>query len=146
MIMKCYVINSGNVSSEIFDNEAVIVNFVTGKYFGITGSGPDIWRMFENPCSIELLTERLGIEYDAISQDQINNIKDFVNLLVKEDLLISTLEPAQVSHEPPAGNRKKYADPVLEIYDDLQELIVLDPVHDADPERGWPAQQRMIKP
>jgi hypothetical protein len=34
-----------------------------------------------------------------------------------------------------------WSSPVLSIYDDMQDLLLLDPIHDVD-ESGWPA----IKP
>lgn len=143
--MKYYVINSGNVSSEVFDNEAVVVNFVTGKYFGMSGSAPFIWRMFENPCSTEQVMDVLNGN-TPITVDQVNALNAFIDVLVKEELLIDIDGPADTEPGAHVTHPGEYADPILEIYEDLQELIVLDPVHDADPERGWPAQQRMIKP
>ena len=144
--MKHYMINASDVSSEVFDNEAVVVNFVTGKYFGMSGAGPYIWRMFEKPCNLEQVTELLKSGYAGITENQVKKLAAFVESLVKEGLLTDIDEPVEISSNLPADRPGEYADPVLEIYDDLQELIVLDPIHDADPERGWPAQQRMIKP
>jgi hypothetical protein len=33
--------------------------------------------------------------------------------------------------------KKPFTDPVIEIYTDLQDLLLLDPIHDVD-DRGWP--------
>ena len=144
--MEKYCINFKEVSSESFENEAVVVNFMTGKYFGMTGSGPVIWEAFETPASQEDVITLLEQNYPGISKDQVNEVICFIHDLLQEKLLVtaeSGCNGTPVKLQPDdAGD---FLSPKLEIYDDLQELIILDPIHDADPERGWPAQQRMIK-
>jgi hypothetical protein len=36
------------------------------------------------------------------------------------------------------GDRQDYSDPAFEKYDDMADLILLDPVHEIDQEKGWP--------
>lgn len=144
--MEYFVINSSHISCEIFDKEAVVVNFITGKYFGITGSGPDIWRIFENPCTVEQLTGLLKSAYTDIKDEQISDVTAFIDSLLKEGLLIAVDKCEDISINLPVDITGKFLEPVLDVYDDLQELIVLDPVHEIDPERGWPAQQTLIEP
>lgn len=146
--MQKYVINTAHVSSEIFGEEAVVVNFMTGKYFGMTGSAPEIWKLFESPVSCDdIMTVCSGT--NGVSDNIRQQIQDFIDILIREDLIIdagnSGLEntPAEMLTINPELLQRP---PAIEVFDDLQELIVLDPIHDADPERGWPAQQRMIKP
>ena len=128
--MKYLVVNSSHVSFEIFDKEAVVVNFITGKYFGITGSGPDIWRVFENPCTIEQLTGLLKSVYTNITDRQIKNVIAFIDSLVKERLLVTVDKCENISIKLSVDITGEFLEPAIDIYDDLQELIVLDPVHD----------------
>jgi len=145
--MQRYVINSAHVSSEIFGEEAVVVNFMTGKYFGMTGSAPVIWRLFETPVSRDDVIDAI-IGLNGQTDEIIGHVQSFIDLLLHEMLIID----AGISNTDNKQQRITTIDseslqvPVLEIYDDLQELIVLDPVHDADPERGWPVQQNLPKP
>ena len=147
--MEKYLINHNQVSGEIFDNEAVVVNFMTGKYFGMSGSGPEIWKYFESPVSEKDVIAILTENYSEITDEQIQEVKDFFCALLNEQLIITVDKEVcnQVPAKPDTGSGEKiFKSPKLEIYNDLQELIILDPIHDADPERGWPAQQRMLKP
>lgn len=88
--------------------------------------------------------------YSEMPDIPVQEIEYFFNALINEKLIVEydsdkdryATNPVQ----PGNNNSRNYEAPKLEIYDDLQELIILDPIHDADPERGWPAQQRMIKP
>jgi hypothetical protein len=38
------------------------------------------------------------------------------------------------------GSRKTWQAPELSIYEDMQDLLQLDPIHDVD-ETGWPARK-----
>lgn len=145
--MQRFVINTAHVSSEIFGEEAVVVNFMTGKYFGMTGSAPVIWQLFETPITRDDVIDKLtGLK--GQTNEFIEHVQSFIDVLLQENLIIdsgiSNFDKLQsitvtIDHDD-------LQIPVLEIYDDLQELIVLDPVHDADPERGWPVQQNIPKP
>lgn len=146
--MQKLVINTEQVSSEIFGEEAVVVNFMTGKYFGMTGSAPVIWQLFETPVTRDDVINSLkGLH--GKTDELIEQVKTFIDVLLQENLIIYAGElPGENSHSKAIILNPDILKlpPVIEIFDDLQELIVLDPIHDADPERGWPAQQRMIKP
>ena len=145
--MEKYCINFKEVSSESFENEAVVVNFMTGKYFGMTGSGPKIWAIFETPASQQDVITRLRENYPDISEEQVKEATSFIDALLQEKLLVVAETgcngtPVKNLFDGAEGD---FQLPKLEIYEDLQELIILDPIHDADPERGWPTQQGMIK-
>ena len=58
--------------------------------------------------------------------------------LVKENMLrLRTKEPETVAEvKVPASS--KYQGFLFEKHSDLDELLVLDPIHDVDPEKGWP--------
>jgi len=146
--MQKFVINTAHVSSEIFGEEAVIVNFMTGKYFGMTGSAPVIWKLFESPVSHDdVMASFSGL--NGLSNEIKQQMQTFMDILLQENLIVDAGESDTGNPEPEAISLNSdvlQIPPIIEIFDDLQELIVLDPIHDADPEHGWPAQQRMIKP
>lgn len=141
--MHGFVINSAHVTSEIFGEEAVVVNFVTGKYFAMSGSGPAIWKLFESPISADEVIDEFR-KLDGMTATELDQVRDFINALQREKLIVETDDSS--SQYASAGNitvaAGGFQTPVLEIHDDLQELIVLDPIHDADPERGWPVTRR----
>jgi hypothetical protein len=145
--MQRFVINTAHVSSEIFGDEAVVVNFMTGKYFGMTGSAPVIWKLFETPVSYDDVTGMLD-GLNGQTEEIIGQVKTFIDTLLQENLVIDAgvTNPDNTQSTTVKIDTDKWQAPILEIYDDLQELIVLDPIHDADPERGWPVQQNMPKP
>jgi hypothetical protein len=57
--------------------------------------------------------------------------------LAAEDL-ISPTESAGSAATPGPGTRAPYAAPTLQKHTDMQDLLLLDPIHEVD-ETGWPS-------
>ena len=60
--------------------------------------------------------------------------------LLKENLIVPAPEGRSGMSESidSGGDRLLFSDPVFEKYDDMADLILLDPVHEIDQEEGWP--------
>ena len=62
-----------------------------------------------------------------------------VETVQQENLIVPTDEPRTRSVSLASeGERQGYSDPAFEKYDDMADLILLDPVHEIDQEKGWP--------
>ena len=137
-----YVVDHANISSEDFDGETVCVNFATGTYFGLGGAAGPILAFFAFPHTedeaLDFVARHYGVEIAQVRDE----VKPFIGELIGQKLLIAddgreTAEEEPQSMKPSSG----YEAPRLEIHTDLQELIMLDPVHEADPEHGWPLRR-----
>jgi len=53
-------------------------------------------------------------------------------------ILIKDLHSENEIFVPEYQVKLVFTNPTLEIYDDLQAMIMLDPVHDVDIQKGWP--------
>lgn len=58
------VVISKSVSTSEIDNEKVMIDFETGKYFMIKGVGNDIWEKIQTEISVNDLVASLLAEYD----------------------------------------------------------------------------------
>jgi hypothetical protein len=68
------------------------------------------------------------------------SLKELLTILQKEGLVEVTSTKRTVSKSPQpisTGEKLKFVSPVLEKFSDLQELLLLDPIHEVD-EEGWP--------
>ncbi len=141
--MTYLLLDEHKVSSEDFDGEMVAVNFSTGKYYGMKGCAHDVWRMLTAPVSADEITTGICDIYGTEKSEVQDAIATFIDILRSEDVLIETGErPANGQAGSSTGlSGLAYEAPELEIYSDLQELIMLDPVHEADPEQGWPLRR-----
>ena len=127
-------INAPGVIHEAIDGEVVIVNVDKGLYFSSDGVGAKLWSLIAEGESVESLIKWTGETYNAPSDD----IEAFVSQLTENELvtpvdIAPTVEPAAAPSPTPAS----YTKPELNVYSDMEELLLLDPIHDAT-EEGWP--------
>jgi Coenzyme PQQ synthesis protein D (PqqD) len=85
--------------------------------------------------AVDALTSHFATDRATLAAD----LERFARELVAEDLVAETdvAEPRGVATLSATGS--PYEPPVLEKYTDMQELLALDPVHDVEVARGWPA-------
>jgi hypothetical protein len=63
----------------------------------------------------------------------------FLGELVEAGLLVAgEAEPDPMPAPAPVDRPAPWAAPALETFTDMQELILLDPVHEVEPGQGWP--------
>jgi hypothetical protein len=134
---KCFQINSPQVIREFFDDEAVIVNLEQGIYYSIDPIGAMIWGLIEQGASSTQIVENLSQTFTP-STDIEKDIEEFIDLLLAEELIAATDNAPLTSFDSISkDNKLNYSKPTLNKYTDMQELLLLDPIHEVDGE-GWP--------
>jgi Coenzyme PQQ synthesis protein D (PqqD) len=133
------VANKPTVISETIEGETIIIHLGTGTYYSLEGSGADVWSALESSATAQEIAERLAAQYDVESDAALSAVESVLTDLSTEELVrqadgerVSVLEPAA-----PVAEREEFMPPKLARYTDMQDIILLDPVHEVD-ERGWP--------
>jgi hypothetical protein len=135
------------VVSEKYENEVLIINLDTGTYYSLTGASPRLWELLQNGESLEAIL-RVFVEESNEEADPIRPaVIEFIVRLLAEKLIVtdSTMDPFDpyaeliVTSDPGVEG----AAPVfgLQIFTDMQDLLLLDPIHDVESE-GWPVARR----
>jgi hypothetical protein len=126
-------INGPSVIFDVQGNEAVIIDLTTGRYFRLDGPSTALWQQFVAPSSpakvLDTCTtpEALRPVLDGIVADLIGR---------------GLLRVANGTHEQ--ANAAVNATPwqfngfTLEEFTDLEDILGLDPIHEVDPDKGWP--------
>lgn len=135
-------INTPNVVGEEFEGEVVVVNLESGFYFSLMGSAKEIWNNLAqasaSPASIVAALER-GL--DCSGHDVASIVPPFLIEMVNLELLVFDERentPGSVAPErSEAETRQLFEAPRVETFNDLQDILLLDPIHDVD-EAGWP--------
>ena len=125
-------INTPQVISEIFDEEAVVAHLSNGVYYHITGAGVPIWQWIGQGLPEEQIAT---FAKQTFAEPDLAAITAFLAELEKEELLKRTNESA-----PNGGSVSQpipFAPPVMQRFTDMQELLLLDPIHEVNDE-GWP--------
>lgn len=127
--MQQYDTNKPGLASELFDGEMVIADYVSGLYYSISKTGTLIWQALGAGYTVDEIAEKLGAGVGPL-------VSGFVARLAEEGLIA----PRAASPERGAWPEFSGADiekPSIERFEDLKELLLLDPVHDVD-QQGWP--------
>ncbi|NEP19643.1 MAG: PqqD family protein [Leptolyngbya sp. SIO4C1] len=147
--MARYQLNSQHVAQECIDDEVVIIHLDNGNYFNLEGSGAEIWTAIIAGAAVEDVVTALSEVYEASPAQTTESVHNLISHLVAEDLIIELTET--VEQRPPSisqlvqtmrnGNvdsKAAFTPPALQKYQDMQDLLLLDPLHDVDESAGWP--------
>ena len=139
---KYFRINHPNVIHETIDKEVVIVNLDSGNYYSLENIGADIWESINLKASLDDIVGVISLKYEGDQNSVIDGIDHFISQLLEEEL-IGTQEPKEPQTKsitnPSVKSEEKspFTGPVLNKYSDMQDLLLLDPIHEVD-EQGWP--------
>ena len=124
-----------DVIDEVFDGEAVLVHLRTGYYYALSPTGTAFWRLLAPGRSPAAVATAVA---GATGRDEAEALAAFAAKLVAEELAVPATAPAA---EPAAEELAALpaGEPTLQRFDDMQDLLMLDPIHDLDLDRdGWP--------
>lgn len=146
---RSYSINAPSVVAEIIDGEAVIMDLRSGRYFSAQDVGSRLWEWIEQGRSRAEMLRLLSAEYDAEPTALASGVDAFIGELVRHELVMESPaatngHPIATPDETPTG-RAEFAPPVLHVYTDMRDLLLLDPIHEVD-EGGWPLQKGQAPP
>ena len=130
-------LNSSRISCERLDGEMVIISFETGKYFNSNGAAADILYLIENSVDRSLWGQILGTQFSEFEESS-SGIAEFLGLLLEEKIVLESSEVVVTTIDLPTDyQRGAWQKPALLVFDDLADLLLIDPIHDTSLE-GWP--------
>jgi len=128
-----YTTSSVGIIHELLNDEVIIADLNDGIYYSIRGSGILIWQLLLAGHTLPSIESLFSEKYGTIP-----TLAPFLHRLLEEKLLISA-ENASPSL-PSLTWAKTFFPPELERYDEMSDLLKLDPIHEVD-ELGWPAKR-----
>lgn len=131
-------INSPEVISETIQGETIVINLTTGTYYSLPGSGAEIWEAVAAAATVDEIGEVLQARYDASAEEITIGVAELMEELLAEQLITaSDATTSDVTAGEPLDPKLPFQKPALGKYTDMQDLVLLDPVHEVD-DRGWP--------
>jgi hypothetical protein len=135
-------LNAPNVIAETIEGETILVDLRTGNYYSIQGSGSQIWGGLAHGATLMQVTEAIAQAFSVGDDDARQAVASLSEQLEREGLIVPLEDDAAAAGTPlqlEAGGAA-FTPPVVEKYTDMQDLVLLDPVHEVDA-RGWPHGQ-----
>jgi len=128
--MAEYAIRAPHVVHETLDGEVIAIDFDSGRYYSLRGPAEAVWSALAAGEAQTAEAVAAVVRRRHPGDGEPGPVATFLDLLVEEDLL--------VRRGPPAGTPGAALGALaFERYADMEELILLDPVHDVS-EAGWP--------
>ena len=137
-----YRVNRPHVISEMIDGETVRIDLRNGSYFSLDTTGAAVWRGIEADAPIAAIATAIAAAQDAALPDFEADVDRLAAQLLAADLIVPADGDPAAAGTFDAGT-PPYRTPALETFTDMQDLLLLDPVHDVDT-RGWPHQPEQL--
>lgn len=142
--MPIYQLNTPQVVQETIEGEVVIVNMNNGAYYSTQNLGTVIWqRVLDGHSTAEIIAE-IASHYPAEALETITrDVAYTIDSFEKEGLILpddtSTASQGEASSAPVWP--EAYQMPEITKYVDMQNILLLDPIHEIDTQSGWPHQE-----
>jgi len=137
-----YKVNHPKVISETIDGETIIINLENGNYYRLDEVGSDMWDTLQGCGSVSRVVSHVVSNYKENGYKIKECVHQFVEKLKKENLIVPSNSMGASSDGLSKGTvandgKKPFSIPHLEKYEDMQALLLADPIHEVD-ETGWP--------
>ncbi|MBI1293544.1 PqqD family peptide modification chaperone [bacterium] len=132
-----YIINAPRIVHETIDDETIVIDFDSGTYYSAREVANRIWLWISAGFSVIQITDGIAREYGLAPEQIADVVAEFIASLIDHELILESAEPPSTRIAPLPQSSAPFSPPVLEKYSDMQELLLLDPIHEVG-EQGWP--------
>ena len=132
-----YQLNDAKMFADVTDGIAIIINSLTGIYYGMNGLGTGIFDSFLKGASTEDVLKAFQALPGAPADCEAR-LQAFIDKLLSFEVIV----PASGSSSVPVTLSAKDAQfdgftPTCNEYSDVQELLFADPIHEVKENEGW---------
>jgi len=135
-VIQRYELNSPPIIAELVEGEVIAIDLEHGSYYSLLGSAAQVWGAIVAGRSAQEILAAVVPSSAAGALEE--SLSTFLQALLAEQLI----RVAAVCPEPatPIGPVAPWPAGALrfERFTDMQDLLVLDPIHEVDEEAGWP--------
>jgi len=129
-------IDAPQIVHEAIDGEVVVVNFKNGRYYSLENVAAEVWDGIAQGASVPSIIKQLTQRYEGDLAQIVQGVNDFVSILLKEGLVVATngVAEAAVPVRPDLvnGSRRPFQPPAVVLYNDMEGLLLIDPVHNTE--------------
>lgn len=138
-----YQLNEEKMFADITDGIAIIINSETGIYYGMNTFATNVYENIVAGASIE----DIKAEIEKLSDLPANfeeNFKMFIDAMIEKEILVEGADgSAEADINVDLAKEDNYALELKE-YNDAQELLLADPIHEVKEETGWTPEKDSI--
>ena len=130
---------ASNVVAERFEDEAIIINLIAGNYYSLRGTSFFVWSCLDAGMTTEQALNQLITIYPQAGKALVESFDAFISKLKTENLVKEEDPNSEGSPSIPVNNLpKEFQSLEIDVFTDMQDLLLLDPIHEVEEEKGWP--------
>ena len=138
-----YVLNEEKMFADVTDGIAIIINSETGIYYGMNAFGTQVYENIVGGASIESILDAAK-GFANLPADFESRLNDFVNAMLEKGILIKgDSSNAEVKLDESLAKDDEFVLDLKE-YDDAQELLLADPIHEVKEDTGWTPEKDSV--
>ncbi len=132
-----YQLNEAKMFADVTDGLAIVINSLTGIYYGMNGLGTGIFdALLKGASTSDVLAAFSALP--GAPADCEARLRAFIDTLLAFEIIV----PDAVESSAPVTLVAKDAQfdeftPTCNEYRDVQELLFADPIHEVSEESGW---------
>jgi hypothetical protein len=140
--VKYYKINHPHIIHDTIDGEAILVNLKNGNYYSCDQTGAVCWDLISKGYDPGRIAAVMAQKFGMVEADVMPAVELFIRHLLDEGIILAAETSEETVGEDGAidtlaGMEPPFRPPVLSKYTDMQDMLLLDPIHDTG-EQGWP--------
>ena len=141
--MSSYTLNEAKMFADITDGVAIVINSETGIYYGMNGLGTSVFENIIGGVSVENIIAALKNIAGAPADIDVR-VNEFVNALKEKELIIDGgAGDASANINEAAASEDEFKMEV-NAYNDAQEMLLADPIHEVKEDTGWTPEKDSI--
>ncbi len=131
-----YKLNDSEMFSDITDNIAVVINAQTGVYYGMNAAGTLVYKYITEGADIKDIKNHLK-NIPQAPADMDLKVDSFIKELLNKNIIVPGDTVALNFSIDASILAKDNFELKVGEYLDAQELLLADPIHDVEKEKGW---------
>ena len=138
-----YVLNDEKMFADVTDGIAIIINSETGIYYGMNLLGTAVYENIVNGASVEDILAKLKVIPGAPADIE-ERLNAYIKSMVDNELIVEAeASSAEVNLDENVAQEDNFELSVKE-YNDAQELLLADPIHEVKEDIGWTPEKDSI--
>lgn len=141
-------VNEPNVVHETIEGETILLNLGTGNYYSIEWPGTFVWDLLAETGDINGI-KKAFLSANSEKENEVDKAySQFIDLLFEEELVVASENGEATSLSIDNNSKEEFVKALSKLdkltlnkYSDMQDMLLLDPIHDVD-EKGWPEPKK----
>ena len=141
--MTAYTLNNDKMFVDITDGIAIVINSETGIYYGMNALGTNVFENVAKGVAIEKIAAALKAIAGA-PQDMEARLSAFVDALKEKEIVIESADSSEAVNIDENVAKEDEFVLLVDEYNDAQEMLLADPIHEVKEETGWTPEKSSI--